>query len=58
MSGGILEERSECCCKFCWRAGDVARPVNFRDLDSGFQFALLLIENQHLVRVREANLEE
>jgi hypothetical protein len=58
MSGGNLEKPSECCSNRCWQAGEAARHVSFRDLSSSFQFGVLLIENQHLVGVREVNLDE
>jgi hypothetical protein len=49
---------SQCSGKSSWRAGDAARQVSFQIFSGGSQCAVLLIENQYLVRVGEANLNE
>ena len=44
--------------KCSWRAVEAARQVSLQVLSGGFQRGVLLVENEDLVRVSEANLNE
>jgi hypothetical protein len=47
-----------CPAKSSWAAAEAARQVSFQVLSGGFRCGALLVQNEDLVRVSEANLDE